>query len=71
MDPEACLQRALDRARAVMAAIDEGGDADDATIGAAILHDANELAEAVQNLDEWLRGGGFLPRAWEQKRGRK
>jgi len=27
--------------------------------------DDNGLAEQVNNLDEWLSKGGFLPRAWQ------
>jgi hypothetical protein len=30
--------------------------------------DAEELAEAIQNLDEWITNGGFLPREWERTR---
>jgi hypothetical protein len=27
---------------------------------------ANRLAELVQALDEWIKGGGFLPKAWQK-----
>lgn len=57
MDPNATLYRMLDRARAIIAAIDEGSEN--------VADDANELAEAVENLDEWIRRGGFLPDAWD------
>jgi hypothetical protein len=29
---------------------------------------AEELVEAAEALDEWLRGGGFLPTAWATAR---
>lgn len=30
--------------------------------------DGLELAEAVENLDEWITHGGFLPTRWEVAR---
>jgi hypothetical protein len=30
--------------------------------------DAVELAQRVRDLDQWLRKGGFLPRAWQPKK---
>ena len=29
-------------------------------------HDARRLAELVEALNDWLRNGGFLPKAWER-----
>ena len=31
---------------------------------------AVELAEGIQNLDQWLEKGGFLPIRWEKNRER-
>lgn len=72
MDPDATLQIMLDRARVIIEAIDGAGDdVDAALVGAAILDEANELAEAVQNLDTWIRKGGAVPSAWKRSKGRK
>jgi hypothetical protein len=30
---------------------------------------AQELAEQFIELDEWLEGGGFIPRDWREARG--
>ncbi len=51
MDPNETLERLRE-----LAAIIVRSD-DDATA-------AYELADAVQNLDQWLSNGGFLPQAW-------
>ena len=57
MDPDKCLDEALEVAREIVDALDgsEPYDIDDA---------ANTLAERVIALDEWLRKGGFLPKPW-------
>ena len=31
-------------------------------------HTALELAETIQALDRWIRGGGFLPEEWDEKK---
>ena len=30
-------------------------------------YDAERLADLVEALDQWIAGGGFLPRAWERQ----
>lgn len=54
MDPTATLNRLRE-----LAAIVVGSD-DDATA-------SYELADAFQNLDEWLSNGGFLPDSWKSQ----
>lgn len=51
MDPNAALSRIRELVRAVQ---ENGASTDDAT----------DLADAVQDLDKWLSGSGFLPTAW-------
>lgn len=55
MDVDATLAR-LRAAESAWSLVDTFEDA--ARVGA-------ELADAFQDLDEWLSKGGFLPRAWE------
>jgi hypothetical protein len=51
MDPNALLERLREIAAASWSAD----------------HDALiEFVEGFQNLDEWIRRGGFLPSAWER-----
>lgn len=57
MDPNATLAVMLDRAEVILADDREPEDGGPS-------HEAIELAEAVQNLSEWLSKGGFLPSAW-------
>lgn len=61
MDPNEALNILLDRARVVR----EYCDGSDVLEGIEV--EANELAEAAEALDAWIRGGGFLPAAWEPK----
>jgi len=51
MDPDANLAEQLKLSRLI-------------TLGEAIASDIERLAELIETLDEWLRNGGFLPRAW-------
>lgn len=30
------------------------------------INDANRLSELSEALDEWIKGGGFLPTSWRQ-----
>jgi hypothetical protein len=55
MDPNATLAEMRRLAAAILA-----DDTNDAT--KAIL--ADELAEHVQTLDQWIGAGGFLPDSW-------
>jgi hypothetical protein len=52
MDPNAALDKALAAARSVLTTYD-----------AVVVH-AAALAEAMTDLDEWFRRGGFLPARW-------
>ena len=54
MDPDECLERLLETARFVL-----GGEAGDM-----FEESAEELAQQLLSLDEWLRKGGFLPAIW-------
>jgi hypothetical protein len=60
MDPDAALNIMIDRAEAILASADAGGEVDD--------DDALELAEATLALTDWIRKGGFLPSAWTDGR---
>lgn len=31
------------------------------------LEEVHDLADGIEALDKWLKGGGFLPKAWERK----
>ncbi len=55
MDPDACLAEI----RRLVQSINVGGGSAK-TRG----NDAWRLAELVESLDDWIMGGGFLPRAW-------
>ena len=63
MDPD----RALARITELAATVIDGSPAD--LEWSELLATAEELAECVVALDEWLRRGGFLPRAWNAKGG--
>lgn len=54
MDPNATLENIRQLYRLVQSSPEDALDFGD------------ELAEAVQNLDEWLTNGGFLPAEWER-----
>lgn len=59
MDPNANLFRQITLATRIRHAADNGQKVSEA--------DAEELAELVTALDNWIRRGGFLPTAWERK----
>jgi hypothetical protein len=63
VDPNANLREQRRLAAEIVAFLDSDGMADDETLQRL----ANELAEHVQALDQWLTGGGFAPRAWQRK----
>jgi hypothetical protein len=56
MDPNETLRLLRERAANVIRQADEGLDNPEACF---------DLAEAFQNLDEWISKGGFLPDAWK------
>lgn len=58
MDPNTVLENMLALAKQII----KRDDADDD--GTTQDPEAAELAAAVQDLDEWLRKGGFLPSRW-------
>jgi hypothetical protein len=60
MDPDTCLaeMRAI-AARMLLAYDSEDGNGID-------QDDADMLAQRVQDMDEWLSNGGFLPQAWDR-----
>lgn len=61
MDPNETLRIMLEKAASILKAIDTlNMPADDVYLA----DDASELSEAVQNLNEWLAKGGFLPSKW-------
>ena len=58
MDPDANLIEQRSLAQAIVDADNQAYDVDP---------DALRLAELVLALDEWIRGGGFLPANWAKK----
>lgn len=56
MDPNATLTRIREHVSTIL-------DASNDQYEMALEYGA-DLAEAVENLDEWLTGGGFIPAAW-------
>lgn len=68
MDPQACLEEALDLAAAVIKGIDElptGEYEGNGYIVQSLIDNGSELAEHVKGLTEWLAKGGFAP-DWEK-----
>lgn len=61
MDPDAALARIRDTRKR----FDEA-ERDGLNTTALIL--AQELAEAIEDLDDWLSKGGFLPKDWGSRR---
>lgn len=61
MDPNRCLEEQLALARKFLD-IQDGNDSD-------LIEEVDvfRLSELVLSLDEWIRKGGFLPKAWVLK----
>lgn len=59
MDPDAALLE-IQRAYPFLEGWKPGEEVDDDSV----IEDA---VHAMQNLDEWIRNGGFLPKAWQPK----
>lgn len=57
MDPDYNLAEQLRKATRLLKDYDNEKPVDE--------HDAARLAELVLGLDEWISGGGFLPRDWQ------
>ena len=62
MDPDENLKEQLALSKRIEKWFERGGEEHAAQIG----DDAARLAELVLALDEWIRRGGFLPRAWKK-----
>lgn len=63
MDPSANLREQLKLARRLV----DGEEPDDNPVAVgAYAVDAARLAELVIALDEWIKGGGFLPAPWHR-----
>ncbi len=68
MDPNAARSTMIEKANTVLAQISQLADSMDPKVPShldPLLDTAMELAEAVHDLDEWLRAGGFLPDVWD------
>ena len=59
MDPDENLKNQLKLAKRIL---DGRGSEDD------LIFDATELAELVENLNDWLSRRGFLPKRWNGRR---
>lgn len=64
MDPTANLEEQL-RLAAQLNAVNQYPEDMDANAKADLLHKALRLAELVEALDGWIRGGGFPPKQWK------
>jgi len=65
MDPDQALLRLLELSKLIVAI----GDADEVPPWESPAeYYASELAETLLSLDDWLRKGGFRPKAWSPKR---
>lgn len=58
MDPDQTLERIIETAEFIL-----GG-----TAGDMFEESAEELAQQVLDLNEWLCRGGFRPKAWQPRR---
>lgn len=68
MDPDEARLRVVELANAVLAIATSDDTVDLSASVAQLETKSTELAEAVHDLDEWLRKGGFLPQAWVKGR---
>ncbi len=70
MDPNANLVELSDLAEHVHAIEDHCNADGTFTLEqqAALIDDAQRMADLIEALDRWIRGGGFLPRAWDLPR---
>jgi hypothetical protein len=65
MDPDETLRRMLELANMVLEGDYTNRGKDNVERVSARICDAEELAELVQALDEWMKKGGFRPNNWE------
>lgn len=61
MDPDQALKRIVELAARIVNGAPEDLE------WTKLVVDSEELAETVLGLDEWLRKGGFRPRAWHRE----
>lgn len=65
MDPDECLKQIRQIAQRIQRNSDERVDNTiDGSIRDVIRDDGDALAERVLALDNWIKGGGFLPKEW-------
>lgn len=62
MNPDENLREQL----AIVARMEKRAYLDAETEATDAADDADRLADLVSALDGWLRGGGFLPKAWQR-----
>ena len=65
MDPDAALARIRELAAEIIQIFDDDESYEYAEA------EANEIAETFQGLDNWIKGGGFLPKDWRRKDGQR
>jgi hypothetical protein len=70
MDPEANLRAQRETTRDIMKIWDACGHDGNFTPQQEneLVHYAYRLAELVEALDGWIKGGGFLPSSWQKSR---
>lgn len=59
MDPDANLEEQLRLSLGLLAGLEDRPCAD-------MVDDAERLAELVVSLNDWIKMGGFLPKAWRK-----
>lgn len=64
MDPDACLKACRRLARQLIEDADRRSHHHESTTSDT---KGEELAENFNNLDEWIRKGGFLPTDWRDR----
>lgn len=62
MDPDATYRQMMESLGWLRDAKETGNEGDDYN-----AEDVENLMKAVEDIDEWLRKGGFLPAAWLTK----
>jgi hypothetical protein len=74
MDPTETLRIILELTHEMAAnrscAAERGAGADVSDLDAEMVEQGAELAGLVQDLDDWIRSGGFLPKTWQLPKSR-
>lgn len=60
MDPNELYERLMDDVRTCIEDVERFGGS------AQWSPDVHHMAVLIDNLDKWIRGGGFLPQAWSR-----